>query len=129
MPRRRAMVPEAVDALPDVPLLRVELAETQLEASPDATVASSAISSLKDAVKNDDSNADAWHELGVAKAVPANVGEASLALAEEALLDGDINLALTQARRASELLPRGSPSWIRADDITHQAKSDKDRHS
>lgn len=120
---------KAVNLLPDVPLLRVELAQAQLEANPDSKQTTEIVSSLKEAVKNDDTNADAWHELGVAAGRAGDMGEASLALAEEAILDGDLHLASTQAHRATELLPRGTPGWIRADDISHAIKTERDDHS
>jgi predicted Zn-dependent protease len=116
---------KAVDALPDVALLRVELAQAEIEATDAAPALQDAVSILKDAVRDDDSNADAWHDLGIAQGKLGNIGEASLALAEEALLVGDLRLAVQQARRAAELLPRGSPGWIRADDISREAKPDR----
>ncbi len=118
---------KSVRLLPEATLMRVELAQAQLEATQDPKVLAEAVASLKEAVKADDSDADAWHQLGVAQGRIGNMGEASLALAEEAILDGDVKLAAQQARRAADLLPRGSPSWIRADDISHSAKSDHDR--
>ena len=117
---------KAVKALPDVPLLRVELAQAVIEGTEKGPQLQEALSILKDAVREDDSNADAWHDLGMVQGKLGNIGEASLALAEEALLEGDVKLAVEQARRAAELLPRGSPGWIRADDITHQAQSRRD---
>jgi predicted Zn-dependent protease len=117
---------KSVEELPGTPLLNVELAQAELESSSDPAMMRDAVQTLKDAVRDDDSNADAWHDLGLAQGRLGNIGEASLALAEEALLVGDVKLAVQQARRAAEGLPRGSPGWIRADDIVREAKTDKD---
>jgi predicted Zn-dependent protease len=113
---------KAAKNAPDSSLIKVELADAELESSDDQKTALVAVPQLKEAVKQDDSNADAWHELGIAQGRAGNIGEASLALAEEAILVGDIRLAITQARRAADALPRGSPGWIRADDIVREAK-------
>jgi predicted Zn-dependent protease len=126
--KAQAAVPwyrKSVQALPDIPLLRVELAQAELESTEDRALTEDAVATLKDAIRDDDTNADAWHDLGIAQGKLGDIGEASLALAEEALLDGDIKLATQQARRAAELLPRGSPGWIRADDIAREAKPDR----
>ncbi|HLY55484.1 MAG TPA: M48 family metalloprotease, partial [Stellaceae bacterium] len=114
---------KSVKELPTAPLLRVELAQAELESTEDHAMIAEAVSMLKDAVRDDDSNADAWHTLGIAQGKLGNLGEADLALAEEDLLMGDIKLAVTHARRAAEALPRGSPGWIRADDISREAKT------
>jgi predicted Zn-dependent protease len=116
---------KAVDELPDSSLIRVELAQAEIESTDDRAVLQDALAILKDAVRDDDSNADAWHDLGIVQGRLGDIGEASLALSEEALLVGDVKLAAQQARRAAESLPRGSPGWIRADDISREAKPDR----
>jgi len=40
-------------------------------------------------------------------------------------LIGDRKTAAMQATRAAQLLPRGSPGWLRADDIRRQSKADR----
>ncbi len=120
---------KAVALLPDASLLRVELAQAQLEATETGPVPDDLVKSLKEAVRSDDSDADAWHDLAIAQGRNGNIGEAALALSEEAILVGDTKLAVQQARRATELLPRGSPSWLRADDISQQARSDPKQRS
>ena len=51
--------------------------------------------------------------------------EEAVALAEEAILSGDTATARSQAIRATELLPRGSPGWLKADDIRLQIKDNR----
>ena len=45
---------------------------------------------------------------------------ASLALAENALLVGDVKSARAQAARADRLLAKGSPGWNRVQDIKRE---------
>jgi predicted Zn-dependent protease len=60
--------------------------------------------------------------LAVAHGRNNNIGEAALALAEQAMAEGRRPEALGQAQRALRLLPQGSPSWLRAQDIQVQAE-------
>jgi hypothetical protein len=48
----------------------------------------------------------------------------ALALAELALGRGDSKEAEKHAERALEMLPQGSPAWLRAEDIVMQASQD-----
>jgi predicted Zn-dependent protease len=57
------------------------------------------------------------------------MGEAALALAEEAILTGDFRNAVQQATRATQLLPRGSASWLRAEDIRSEVKVERGNRS
>ncbi len=123
---KEALAPyeKAVKLLPTAPLMRVELAEVQLEAD-DPALTKNAAALLNEAVRLDDSNADAWHFLAIADGRLNDIGNAALALAEEAVLAGDTKMAIQQATRASQILPRGSPGWLRADDIHRAAKEDQ----
>src|SRR3546814_7883518 len=64
-----------------------------------------------------------WHMLATAQGRLGNRGEASLALAEEALLRGKTDLALRHAGSAARELTTGSPSWLRTQDIENAAKA------
>ncbi len=112
----------AVELAPDEPLLKIELAQDMLEASDDNATATAAAAYLQAVLRKDDQNPDAWHYLGIAQGRLGQIGNASLDLAEEAILSGDTATAKTQAIRATELLPRGSPGWLKADDIRLQIK-------
>ncbi|WP_255449591.1 M48 family metalloprotease [Shimia ponticola] len=61
-------------------------------------------------------------DLGLAHARAGNNGLAALAGAERAALVGRRDNAVTLARRASGLLPRGSAGWQRAQDILQTAE-------
>jgi predicted Zn-dependent protease len=115
----------AVAIAGDETLLKIELAQVMLEANEDVATAQRAEAYLKDVLRKDDQNPDAWHSLAIAQGRMGQIGNASLALAEEAILSGDTATARTQAIRATELLPRGSPGWLKADDIRLQIKDNK----
>jgi predicted Zn-dependent protease len=116
---------KAAALLPKEPLLKVELATSELEVEGDKALAADAVALLREATRVDPTNADGWHELGIAEGRNGNIGNAALALAEEAQLIGDRRTAAMQATRAAQLLPRGSPGWLRADDIRRQSKADR----
>jgi predicted Zn-dependent protease len=117
---------QAATLLPKESLLKIELATAELELEGDKALAAEALTTLRDVSRVDSTNIDAWHELGIAEGRNGNIGNAALALAEEAQLIGDRRTAAMQATRASQLLPRGSPGWLRADDIRRQSRSDRD---
>jgi predicted Zn-dependent protease len=119
---------KAVKMLPDSALMRVELAQTELENTNDDKMLKDALDNLRKAVKLDRDSADAWHQLGIAEGRAGNLGPAALALAEEGILTGDLRTASRQATQATQLLPRGTPGWIRAEDIRRDVKAEKDEH-
>ena len=117
---------KAAKALPNSALMRVELAQTELENTNDDKLLKDALENLRQSVKMDSSNADAWHQLGIAEGRAGNLGQAALALAEEGVLTGALRTAAQQATRATQLLPRGTPGWIRAEDIRRDVKAEKE---
>lgn len=89
-----------------------------------------AIANLNEASRRDPDYPPTWRLLGIAYGRRGNIGMASLALAENALLVGDIKSARAQAARADRLLPKGSPGWNRVQDIKAEIdrqRSDGDR--
>jgi len=51
-----------------------------------------------------------------------------LHLSEEALMQGELDLAIRQAKLARQKLPKGSAGWQRSDDILDTAfKAQKDK--
>jgi predicted Zn-dependent protease len=107
---------EAVRLQPDSALLRVELAQVQIESNkPELT--RSAIANLNEAVRYEDENATAWHFLAIGYGRENDLGMSSLALAEEAMTTGDRALAVQQAKRATQLLKAGTPARQRAEDL------------
>ena len=64
----------------------------------------------------------AWRLLGTAYGKSGKLGEAALALAEEALLNEDYRLAERQANRAKSLLKSNPKALMRAEDLLRQIK-------
>jgi predicted Zn-dependent protease len=112
---------EAVRLLPDSPLLRVELAQVQIE-SEKPELNKQALANLKEAVRFEDQNGDAWHFLAIAYGKENDIGMSSLSLAEEAMTQGDKKLAEQQATRAAQLLKPGTPGRLRAEDLKQLAQ-------
>ena len=76
-----------------------------------------AVALLKETVRVEPDNGGAWHFLGIAQGQAGEEGEASLSLAEAAVLarkKGDAQLYL---QRAQQLLKPGEPAWYRAQDL------------
>ena len=110
----------AVKLLPDSPLLLSDLAKVELAQNNDALLPS-AIAHLEKSNLFDDSNATTWRLLSTAYGKMGNIGLSSLALAEEAVLEGDPKMALSQLDQAMPHLQEGSPARQRAQDIRARA--------
>ncbi len=108
---------EAVRLAPDQPLLHQGLGQAMMETG-DRGMLRAAIGQLQLAQRQDLADGMTWHLLGVAWGRLGDVGQANLALAEEAMLAGDINLARRFARMAANSLPQG-PARLRALDISN----------
>lgn len=79
---------------------------------------------LKAAVSRDNDNPFAWYQLGVVYEREGDVPRAQLATAERYSLEGQSNLALRSAEAAMGGIPRGTPDWIRAQDIAMASRAD-----
>jgi predicted Zn-dependent protease len=110
----------AVKLDPNSALLRIELAQVQLETNDDKLVPK-ATANLNEAVRFEDRNPEAWRFLAIAHGRSNNMGMMALCLAEEGIADGNYGEARQQAARALKLLPAG-PSKQRALDIQEEAK-------
>ncbi|MGH6968633.1 MAG: M48 family metalloprotease [Stellaceae bacterium] len=111
-------------ALNDAPLMRVELAQVELETQ-DPALLPKALAQLSNAVNFERDNPDAWHFLAIAYGRSNNIGMAALSLAEEGMANGDYKTAIQQAIRARQILPAGSQRQ-RAEDIEAEAKRIRD---
>ncbi len=111
----------AVRLAPEQALLRIELAQVQIE-SGKPELNKQAIANLNEAVRFEDRNAEAWHFLAVAYGRDGNFGMAALAGAEEAINEGDKPLALLQANKAIHDLKPGTPARLRAEDLKQLAQ-------
>lgn len=84
---------------------------------------------LKAAVARDRNNPFAWYQLGVVYAGLGDTARASLSSAERYVLQGNAPLALRSAEAAMGGLTRGSPDWIRAQDIAILARDALERRA
>jgi predicted Zn-dependent protease len=78
---------------------------------------------LKAAVARDRDNPFAWYQLGVVYEARGDTPRAQLASAEQQVLGRQMPRALASAQMAQAGLPRGSPDWLRAQDIAFEART------
>jgi predicted Zn-dependent protease len=82
---------------------------------------------LRLAVQRDNQNPDAWYQLGIIYDREGDQARASLATAERYNLMGQPQLALGPAQAAEQSLPKGTPDWLRAQDIAMVSKFEVDK--
>jgi predicted Zn-dependent protease len=78
---------------------------------------------LKAAVNRDRENPFAWYQLGTIYEAAGDHPRALLASAESQVLEGNMMAALRSSTSAENGLAKGSPDWLRAQDIEMQARS------
>lgn len=111
---------EAARLAPEQALIREGLGRALLE-SGEKLLLRQAIDNLQAALRAEHDDAFTWHELGVAWGRAGDLGQANLALAEEALLQEDLKNAHLFAGKAEQALPPG-PARMRAQDIGNAVK-------
>jgi predicted Zn-dependent protease len=82
-------------------------------------VVDEAIALLRKAIAQDDNNSIAHHQLAKAYYKKGLYPQADLAAAQAHFVEGNIKQAHIFAKRALVKLQRGSPEWIRAEDIVN----------
>lgn len=115
---------KAVEILPWAALIRINMAQSLLELNDDAA-SNEALENLQQAMRYEPEIPLLWRLLATAYARADDQAHVMLALAEEAILTGKQSEARQRATRAMDLLPEGSASWIRAQDIQNAAKKKK----
>ena len=112
----------AVGLAPDQPLLHLGLAS--------AMIATESLELMADAIRHlgvvttiEPDNAGAWRQLAIAHGRYGNMGESALASAEQYLALGMVRDTLRFADQALNRLARGSPGWLRAQDIHRAAEA------
>ena len=98
-------------------LIQYELAQAML-ATEDAAMLDEATSLLRRAILTDPSHAGSHHQLATAFYRKGQYPQADLAAAQGHFAEGNVKQAQIFANRAMVKLQRGSPEWIRAEDIT-----------
>ncbi len=107
---------KAVANAPNMPMIAVMLGHA-LIASEDPKNFAEAKQVLKTAVNRDNDNPFAWYQLGIVYDREGDQPRAALATAERSNLEGNNKIALANARMAMAGLPRGTPDYLRAQDI------------
>ena len=98
------------------PLMQSELAQSLL-ATEDPGKVDEAIGLLRRSIVLDDTYAPTHHQLANALYKKGLYPQADLAAAQAHFVEGNVKQAQIFAKRALAKLPRGSPEWIRAEDI------------
>lgn len=107
---------KAVSLMPNAPLMRLSLAQALMEKpSPDS--AKEAVTHLKYMLARENDTPLAWQLLATAYNQTGNKQEIPYVMAEYYRTRGDLKAAKRQAKKAVETLPKGSPSYIHAQDI------------
>lgn len=107
---------KAVALAPDQPLIAGMLGHALVSTErPEDNAEAKAV--LRLAVAHDNRNPFAWYQLGIAYSRDGDEPRAALASAEQHNLSGRPQLALASARTAMAGLQKGTPDWIRAQDI------------
>ena len=100
------------------------LAQAML-ASENRDLTNAAIAHLFKARVSEPFSIELQRQLAIAYAQKGNIPKAQLATAEAAMLAGDLKLAKQQARRARAKFKKGSPEWIKSNDILNFKKPKK----
>jgi predicted Zn-dependent protease len=106
----------AVALSPNQPMIATLLGHA-LIATEDAANTTEARAVLERASQQDRENPFTWYQLGVVYDRAGDAPRAALASAERHILSGDPRQALQSAKFASGSLKRGTPEWLRAEDI------------
>lgn len=116
----------AARLLPDSALIRRDLARAQIEYNQPQMI-DAAIINLESALASERNSPFNWRLLAIAHGRKGNLGRSSLALAEEALLNGKSDVARYHAGRAMTIFPRGSREWLQAEDIQLAAEAHEEQ--
>ena len=115
---------KAVALAPNSGLIRLGLGRALVSAEDNALL-DEAISTLERGIIQDPHSGFGYQFLGMAYGRKGDEARASLATARGYSEDGKIGLAKQSASRARDLLPKGSPGWLKADDIMRQREKEK----
>ena len=88
-----------------------------LVATGDPKLLDEAIRELTNATAREPESGDAFQHLATAYGRKGDIGRAELASAQAFMNGGDLKNAQTQASRAMDKLPAGSPGYLKAEDI------------
>ncbi len=112
----------AVDLTRNQPLIATTFGHALL-ATEDPAHFAEAERVLKGAVAKDHDNPFAWYELGVVYEAQGDTARARLASAEQQQMELHFVESLRNAQAAEAALPKGSPDWLRAQDIEMSSRA------
>jgi predicted Zn-dependent protease len=124
---REAIAPlrRAASLAPHPGLIKIMLGSAELGTG-DKGLLDNAIADLRVGLDQEPLASVGYRQLAIAYDHQGRTAEALLASAEGTLIDGDIDLAKTFAKRAQAQLKVGSPGWLKADDIVNYESSTAD---
>jgi predicted Zn-dependent protease len=100
------------------PLIRMMLGQALVQ-SGDKTLADEAVGELRQALAKEPNAALGYRQLAIALGRQGDRPGADLASAQASFNEGDLPTARQLAARALVSLPKGSPGWLKADDIVN----------
>ncbi len=100
------------------PLIRMMLGQALVQ-SGDKSVNAEAVAELRQALSREPSASLGYRQLAIALGRQGDQANAALASAQASFNDGDFSTARQLATRAQRDLSRGSPGWLRAEDIVN----------
>jgi predicted Zn-dependent protease len=110
---------QALALLPQEPQLQLALGQALLAVEkPEAD--REALGHLQNAAKGDPENPFSFYQLSIAYGRMNNIGMAELSTAEYYAAVGSMRDARGHAERAQKLLKKGSPEWLKAQDIMQE---------
>ena len=115
---------QATEIKPDAGLIQILLAQALL-GTDNKNFAQSALRVLQQAERHEGSNSQLWRLTAQAYGKLGDIPRAELATAQAALLSGDRDLATQKAKAVLKKFNRGSPEWLRANDILNFASKKK----
>jgi predicted Zn-dependent protease len=118
---------QAVALAPEAGLIRIMLGHALLQTGNDAQL-DDAVANLIHGLGSEPLASDGYRHLATAYHRQGKVAEAELATAEGLLIDGDIDSAKVFAQRAQAKFSRGSPGWLKADDIISYEDPNGSKH-
>ena len=111
----------AADLAPEASPILLRLAQVQI-ALDDPQMDDAALDNLQLVFQDEPRNALGWRLASTAYGRRGDRGMTTLALAEYALATGKYKEAVGRAKRAEDLLPAGSPGWLRSQDVLGEAE-------
>jgi predicted Zn-dependent protease len=122
---REAIAPlaTAVRLAPNEPLIRASYGRALVEGGGNREALRQAVAELQASARQEPGNGFTWGQLAVAYARLDDLPNADLALAEQAMAEGDTAEARFRAARAERALPPG-PARLRASDLRNAVRRD-----